>query len=114
VISVALGAVAVAALTYGGIALAPAASAATNVLLRGVGSGRCLTPAANNGQTTIQNCANQLWSTTASNEITINGQCLDANGALTANGTPVVTWACNGGSNQRWNNEFDWSRVYER
>ena len=30
-------------------------------------------------------------------------KCLDAFGQGTGNGTMVVIWACNGGSNQQWN-----------
>ena len=63
-------------------------------------SGRCLTPSPDNA--TIQNCGGQRWSTTDTGRITINGQCLDAKGAATANGTPVITYACNNGANQRW------------
>ncbi|MEU4835051.1 RICIN domain-containing protein [Streptosporangium sp. NPDC023615] len=31
-----------------------------------------------------------------------SGKCLDANAAGTANGTKLILWACNGGTNQRW------------
>lgn len=31
-----------------------------------------------------------------------SGLCLDANGAGTANGTPLVLWTCNGQANQKW------------
>ncbi|GIF63498.1 hypothetical protein Ais01nite_15330 [Asanoa ishikariensis] len=80
-----------------------ASAAVSNVLIRGVGSGRCLTPpASSTASATIQNCASQRWSTTDAGQITINGQCLDAKGELTANGTPVITYACHGGANQRW------------
>jgi hypothetical protein len=81
-----------------------ASAAVTNVLIKGAGSGRCLTPPASDGATTyIQDCAGQLWSTTSSKQITINGKCLDASGGGVANGTVVTVWTCNGGSNQAWN-----------
>jgi hypothetical protein len=80
-----------------------AAAATSNVLIRGTGSGRCLTPSASStASATIQNCAAQQWSTTDAGQITINGQCLDVKGELTANSTPVITYACHGGNNQRW------------
>jgi len=31
-----------------------------------------------------------------------SGLCVDATGAATANGTKIVLWACNGGTNQQW------------
>jgi hypothetical protein len=31
-----------------------------------------------------------------------SGLCLDANGAATANGTKIIFWSWNGGSNQQW------------
>jgi hypothetical protein len=81
-----------------------ASAAVTNVLIKGAGSGRCLTPPASDGATTyIHDCAGQLWSTTSSKQITINGKCLDASGGGVANGTVVTVWTCNGGSNQAWN-----------
>ena len=80
-----------------------ASAAVSNVLVRGVGSGRCLTPSPNSATSaTIQNCGSQRWSTTDTGRITINGQCLDAKGEATANGTPVITYACTNGANQRW------------
>jgi hypothetical protein len=30
-------------------------------------------------------------------------KCLDASGQGTANGTAVIIWDCNGGTNQQWN-----------
>ena len=30
------------------------------------------------------------------------GKCLDAFGAQTANGTRIILWDCNGGTNQQW------------
>jgi hypothetical protein len=31
-----------------------------------------------------------------------SGLCLDVTGKVTANGTLVELWACNGGTNQQW------------
>jgi hypothetical protein len=77
--------------------------AATNVLIKGVGSGRCLAPPTSNlGSVTIQNCGNQLWTTADNGRITINGQCLDAKGNGTSNGTVVTIYPCHGRDNQRW------------
>lgn len=84
----------------------------SGALIRGVGSGRCLTPPATNGPTTtIQDCAGQQWSTTSSGQITVNGQCLDAFGQGTRNGTVVTVWICNNGPNQKWNLNTDGTIV---
>jgi hypothetical protein len=32
----------------------------------------------------------------------VSGLCLDANGAVTANGTKIILWSCKGGANQQW------------
>jgi hypothetical protein len=94
-------AVTIAALSWGGVALAAAPT--TNVLIKGIGSGRCLTPPPDStANATIQNCAGQHWSTGADGTITGNGQCLDAKGEATANGTVVTVFACHGGANQKW------------
>jgi Ricin-type beta-trefoil lectin domain len=95
---------AVVALAASGFALftpSGAGAASNNVLIKGVGSGRCLTPQGQSNAT-IQDCASQRWSVTDSGTITINGQCLDAKGQGTANGTVVQVFSCNGGSNQQW------------
>jgi dienelactone hydrolase len=51
--------------------------------------------------------ANQLFSHTGSNQLTVTEggatMCLDANGKGTANGTKVIIWSCNGQPNQQWN-----------
>jgi alpha-galactosidase len=78
-----------------------------------VGAGKCLD--VNGASTTsgtqlqIWDCnggANQIWTHTASNQLTVysgsSQMCLDAYGGGTANGTKVVTWPCNGASNQQW------------
>lgn len=102
VAAVALGTVVLAALAYGGISLA-SASATTNSLIQGVGSGRCLTPATGTTtNATIQDCADQRWTSTDQGEIKIDGRCLDAKGAARANGTMVITYPCHGRGNQRW------------
>jgi dienelactone hydrolase len=72
--------------------------------LHAVGAGKCLTANA-----TIQDCtggAGQVWTHTATNQLTVvNGSstmCLDASGQGTSPGTKVLTWTCNGQSNQQW------------
>jgi hypothetical protein len=84
-----------------------------NRALRGTASGRCLTaPASNGAQSTIQDCAGsttQLWSYTASGQLSIGSRCLDAYGQGTANGTVVDVWTCNSGANQRWSQNADGS-----
>jgi non-reducing end alpha-L-arabinofuranosidase len=82
--------------------------------LRAVGAGKCLdvpnsttTPGA---QLQIRGCtgqANQSWTRTSSNQLTVTvggtRLCLDAYGNGTTAGTRVVTWSCNGQTNQQWN-----------
>lgn len=60
---------------------------------------------------TQENCnasaAGQQWSVTASGSyVTIKsratGRCLDVNGASTADSAAVITYTCNGGTNQQW------------
>jgi endo-1,4-beta-xylanase len=72
--------------------------------------GKCLEIPANAAAGTrvqIWDCGggtNQQWvfnsNGTISNAQT--GQCLDVNGAATANGSTVIVWSCHGGTNQRW------------
>jgi lysophospholipase L1-like esterase len=78
-----------------------------------VGAGRCLdvpgsstTPGT---QVQIWDCwggANQLWTRTAVQQLTVYSggsvMCLDAANNQTAPGTKVVIWSCNGGANQQW------------
>ena len=47
---------------------------------------------------------NQQWNVNANGTVTgvQSGLCLDANGAATANGTKLILWSCNGGTNQQW------------
>lgn len=86
-------------------ALAGNASAAPLV---GSGSGKCLdVNAGRNGAVEIFPCnggANQQWTLTAAGELrTLGGtRCLDAAGAGTVPGTPLIAFTCNGQSNQRW------------
>ncbi|MFC8419688.1 RICIN domain-containing protein [Streptomyces sp. NPDC057236] len=51
--------------------------------------------------------AGQQWSvTTTGSYVTIRsratGECLDVNGASTANSAAIITYTCNGGTNQQW------------
>ncbi|TWV32139.1 1,4-beta-xylanase [Streptomyces misionensis] len=81
--------------------------------LRAVSAGRCLdvpnssTTAGTNLQ--IWDCngrANQTWSATPSNQLTVfsgdSQRCLDAYDNQTTPGTKVDIWPCNGGANQQW------------
>ena len=100
--AIALGTLTLAAIAYGGISLA-SASATSNTLIQGVGSGRCLTTAADTTtNVTIQDCADQRWTITDQGEIKVDGNCLDAKGAARTNGTAVIAYPCHGRSNQRW------------
>jgi endo-1,4-beta-xylanase len=81
--------------------------------VRAVGAGRCLDVA---GQSTtagaavqVWDCsgaANQTWTRTSTNQLTVytggSQLCLDAYAKGTTPGTRVVTWTCNGGTNQQW------------
>jgi alpha-galactosidase len=81
--------------------------------LHAVGAGKCLEDP--NSTTTlgtqqqIRDCsggANQNWTHTASNQLTLTvggtTLCLDADNNQTTAGTKVQTWSCNGGANQQW------------
>ncbi|MFI5820133.1 arabinofuranosidase catalytic domain-containing protein [Streptomyces rishiriensis] len=81
--------------------------------LHAVGAGKCLDVP--NSSTTagtqlqIWDCsgaANQTWTHTSSDQLTVYGgsgqMCLDAYGNQTSAGTKVVTWPCSGGANQQW------------
>ncbi len=78
-----------------------------------VGAGKCLdvTGASTTAgtQAEIWDCngqANQSWTHTSANQLTVYGgsstMCLDAAGNATAPGTKVDVWPCNGGANQQW------------
>lgn len=60
---------------------------------------------------TQENCdataTNQQWAvTTTGSYVTVTsratGECLDVNGASTANSAAIITYTCNGGTNQQW------------
>jgi len=71
-------------------------------------SSLCLTENATN--VTQENCAaatTQQWSVTTSGSYALlksraSGECLDVNGASTANSAALITYTCNGGTNQQW------------
>ena len=78
-----------------------------------VGADKCLD--VNNNTTTpgtqlwIWDCnggANQIWTQTSSNQLTVYSgstqMCLDAYNNQTTSGTAVEIWPCNGGANQQW------------
>jgi hypothetical protein len=72
------------------------------------GSSLCLADSA--GGVTQEDCssaASQQWSVTASGGFTrlvarASGECLDVSGASTANSAALITYTCNGQSNQQW------------
>jgi hypothetical protein len=76
--------------------------------LVGRGSSLCLQENATN--VTQENCGSattQQWSVTASGSYWLikaraTGECLDVNGASTANSATVITYTCNGATNQQW------------
>ncbi|MFL6109728.1 MAG: PHB depolymerase family esterase [Catenulispora sp.] len=81
--------------------------------LHAVGAGKCL--ADPNSTTTlgtqqqISTCnggANQIWTHTSSNALTVTvggtTLCLDANAKGTTNGTKAIVYSCNGQPNQQW------------
>ncbi|MFJ9519919.1 PHB depolymerase family esterase [Kitasatospora sp. NPDC101801] len=83
----------------------------TTGALRAVDAGKCLTDTdqALGTQQQVHTCdggANQTWTRTASNQLTVtvggSTLCLDASAKGTANGTKVVVWSCNGQPNQQW------------
>jgi endo-1,4-beta-xylanase len=82
--------------------------------IHAVGAGKCLdvpglsTTAGT--QLDIWTCnggANQIWTHTSANQLTVysgsSQMCLDAYDNQTTPGTKVEIWACNGGANQQWN-----------
>ncbi|GAB7184795.1 acetyl xylan esterase AxeA [Kitasatospora sp. Ki12] len=83
----------------------------TTGALRAVAAGKCLTDAntAPGTQQQIYGCnggANQTWTRTASNQLTVtvggSTLCLDANEHGTTAGTKAIVWSCNGQPNQQW------------
>ena len=82
--------------------------------IHAVGAGKCLDVP--NSSTTAgtqldiwsySGAANQLWTHTSLNQLTVYSgstqMCLDAYGKGTTAGTKVDIWSCNGGANQQWN-----------
>ncbi len=85
----------------------------TSGALHAVGAGKCLdvpnSSATAGTQVQIWDCsgqANQTWTKTSSNQLTVvtggSQMCLDADNNQTTPGTKVETWPCNGGANQQW------------
>jgi endo-1,4-beta-xylanase len=85
----------------------------TTGALHAVGAGRCLddpnSTTTQGTQLQIYSCngqANQTWTRTSSNQlsVTVSGTtlCLDANNNGTTNGTQAILWPCNGQTNQQW------------
>ncbi|MDH6213561.1 RICIN domain-containing protein [Streptomyces pseudovenezuelae] len=76
--------------------------------LMGRGSSLCLQENATN--VTQENCTGataQQWSLTTSGGYVLvkaraSGECLDVNGASTANSAAIITYTCSGGTNQQW------------
>ncbi|MES5818716.1 RICIN domain-containing protein [Streptomyces sp. RG80] len=78
--------------------------------LVGRGSSLCLQE--NSTNVTQENCGSatsQQWSLTASAsgsywlvKARASGECLDVNGASTANSAAIITYTCNGATNQQW------------
>ncbi|MFM9444286.1 RICIN domain-containing protein [Streptomyces acidiscabies] len=64
----------------------------------------------NASSVTQENCGSattQQWSVTASGSYWLvtsraSGECLDVNGASTANSAAIITYTCNGATNQQW------------
>ncbi|MFE1322895.1 PHB depolymerase family esterase [Kitasatospora phosalacinea] len=88
-----------------------AAPAGGTGALRAVGAGKCLTDPSTAAGTqqqiaTCNGAANQTWTRTASNQLTVTvggtALCLDAEAKGTANGTRAIVWSCNGQPNQQW------------
>ncbi|WP_125773359.1 RICIN domain-containing protein [Antribacter gilvus] len=80
------------------------------VRLQGVQSGLCLQAATSRSAVTQETCdtgTDQQWTVTSSGgydrvAVRSSGRCLDVNGASTANSAAVLTWTCNGATNQQW------------
>lgn len=76
--------------------------------LVGRGSSLCLQE--NSTNVTQENCGSatsQQWSVEASGSYWLikaraTGECLDVNGASTANSAAIITYTCNGATNQQW------------
>jgi hypothetical protein len=70
------------------------ASKCLDVLTGGTGNPRVVL-------STCTGSASQRW-TLNNGALTSGGRCADASGAGTANGTPIISFACNGQANQQW------------
>ncbi|MFF9643016.1 non-reducing end alpha-L-arabinofuranosidase family hydrolase [Kitasatospora aureofaciens] len=101
------------------VLVAGPAQAATSGALRGTGSGRCL-DVANASRTDgaplqVYDCwngANQQWTLTPDNQLTVyGGKCLDVPGHATTAGTRVQIWTCTGAANQQWRVNADGTVV---
>jgi hypothetical protein len=88
-------------------------SGSTTGPLHAVGAGKCLddpnSTTTGGTQQQIWDCngqANQTWTKTSSNQITLtvggSTLCLDANAQGTTPGTKAIIWTCNGQANQQW------------
>ncbi|MFE9426440.1 PHB depolymerase family esterase [Kitasatospora sp. NPDC006697] len=86
--------------------------------LHAVGAGKCLddpgsttTPGTQQQTYSCSGAANQTWTHTSSQQLTLTlggaTLCLDANGRGTTNGTKAIVWSCNGQTNQQWNLNSD-------
>ncbi|KOV31542.1 esterase [Streptomyces sp. XY431] len=99
------------AVRFMGLDAGPSGGGTTGAL-HAVAAGKCLTDANNAGAGTQQQIfgcnggANQTWTRTASNQLTVtvggSTLCLDANAKGTTDGTKVVVRSCNGQTNQQW------------
>ncbi|WP_245594322.1 glycoside hydrolase family 27 protein [Actinospica robiniae] len=82
--------------------------------LHAIGAGKCLDVP--NSSTTLgtqvgiwdcNGASNQIWTHSASNQLTVYSgstqMCLDAYNNQTSAGTKVEIWSCNGQANQQWN-----------
>lgn len=86
----------------------PQQAPATQFLLQGGASGRCIDAQggiANNGtRAVVWDCAEgptQIFSGTAG-QLGFGGQCLDVEREGTVDGSAVIAWECNGQTNQQW------------
>ena len=100
----------IAAASYGG---GSTGGGGTSGPLHAVGAGKCLDVPNSSSTPGVQlqiwdcnNQANQQWTRTSSNQLTVvtggSQMCLDAYDNQTSPGTKVETWSCNGGANQQW------------
>ncbi|WP_410616681.1 ricin-type beta-trefoil lectin domain protein [Amycolatopsis sp. lyj-109] len=77
--------------------------------LVGAQSGRCAdVPGSADGTAVqLQDCAGATWTPSGKQLTAFGSKCLDASGQGTADGTPVIIWACSGQANQQWNVNAD-------